>query len=192
MAAGQAKQGTKATSTEAVALFDTAERLETAVDELLSHGFDRAEISLLASEAAVEEKLDHLYRRVEALEDDERVPRTAFVSTAALGDAEGGLIGALTYVGALATAGAAVASGGTLAGALVAAAMAGGAGGLIGSVLARIVGDHHASEMQTHINHGGLLLWVRTRDRAHEKRAVDILKQLSGRDVHLHKLPPLA
>jgi hypothetical protein len=31
-----------------------------------------------------------------------------------------------------------------------------------------------------------MLLWVRVRDDAHEKMAVEILKGHSGRDVHVH------
>jgi hypothetical protein len=76
---------------EAVGVFDTAESLEDAIDELQSSGFDRAELSLLASERTVEEKLGHAYRRVKELEDEARVPRTGFVSTESRGDAEGGL-----------------------------------------------------------------------------------------------------
>jgi hypothetical protein len=70
--------------------------------------------------------------------------------------------------------------------------LAGGAGGLVGSALAALVGDRHARDLQDHLDHGGLLLWVRTRDSQHEKRAVDILKKHSGGDVHLHTLPAAA
>ena len=96
---------------EVVAVFHTAESLESAVDELLSSGFDRAEISLLASERAVEAKLGHRYQRTSELIDLDGVPRTAFVSSAAIGDAEGGLIGGLAYVGATVAAGVAVVAG---------------------------------------------------------------------------------
>ncbi len=125
---------------EVVALFHTAEALEDAVDELLSSGFDRAEISLLASEQAVEDKLGHRYRRTSDLMDSDGVPRSAFVSSAAIGDAKGGLIGGLVYVGATLAAGAVVVAGGALAVTMAAAVVAGGAGGLIGSVLAKWVG----------------------------------------------------
>lgn len=177
------------TRTEAVGVFDDAATLQDAIDELLSAGFDRAELSLLASEHAVEEKLGHAYEKVTELEDDTSVPRTAYVSTESRGDAEGGLIGGLLYVGALAAAGAIVASGGTLAAAIAGAAMTGGAGGLIGSVLAKFVGEHHARYLQEQLDHGGLLLWVRTRDQEHERRAVDILSRHSAHDVHTHALP---
>src|SRR5262245_58563263 len=55
---------------EAVAVFDTAQTLQNAIDELLSSGFHRAELSLLASEAGVAPKLGHKYRKSSELEDD--------------------------------------------------------------------------------------------------------------------------
>jgi len=176
---------------EAVGVFDRAEDLQDAIDELLSSGFDRAELSMLASEHVIEEKLGHKYEKVAALEDDPSIPRSAYVSTESIGDAEGGLVGGLMYVGAVAAAGAVVASGGTLAAAIAGAALAGGTGGLIGSILAKWVGDHHAHYLQQQMEHGGLLLWVRTRDAQHEKRATGILAKHSGHDVHIHALPAM-
>ena len=163
---------------EAVGVFNHPEDLQGAIDELLSSGFDRAELSLLASEHVVEQKLGHRYEKVSLLADDPTIPRAAYVSSEAIGGAEGGLIGGLMYVGAAATAGAIVASGGTLATAIAATALAGGAGGLIGSILAKWVGDHHAGYLQEQMNHGGLLLWVRTWAAEDEKRAVGILKSI--------------
>jgi hypothetical protein len=174
---------------EAVGVFDRPEDLQGAIDELLSSGFHRAELSLLAGERAVEEKLGHRYRRVHALADDPDVPRAAYVSAEAIGGAEGGLMGGLMYVGAVAAAGAVVVSGGTLAAGIAAAALAGGGGGLIGSVLAKWVGDHHAQYLQDQMDRGGLLLWVRTRDAGHEERAVEILRKHSADNVHIHTLP---
>ena len=130
---------------EVVGVFHSPEDLESAIDELLVSGFDRAELSLLASEAAVAEKLGGYYRSASDLADDPAVPRTAFVSTAAIGDAEGGLIGGLAYLGAIAAVGAVVMSGGAMAAIITAAVLAGGTGGLIGSALARWVGHHHAA-----------------------------------------------
>lgn len=174
---------------EAVAVFDTAAELENAVEDLQSSGFNRAEISLLAEEAAVEGKLGHRYKKVQDLEDDPDAPRTAFVSTETMGDAEGGLIGVLMYVGAMAAAGAVVATGGTLAATLGAVSVAGASGGLIGTILAGVLDGHHAKNLQDQLTHGGLLLWVRTRDAEHEARAVEILSRHSAHDVHVHSIP---
>jgi outer membrane lipoprotein SlyB len=177
-----------ATIREAVGVFHESDTLQEAIDELLSSGFDRAEISLLAGQNAVKVKLGHSYRKVTELEDDPRVPRTAYVSLESLGDAEGGLIGGLMYVGAVVAGGAVVASGGTLAGAFLAAAMAGSAGGLVGSALGKLIDYHHADYLQRQLDKGGLLLWVHVRDLEHEQRAKRILERHSGEDVHVHDL----
>ena len=171
---------------EAVAVFQNEDDLQAAIDELLSHGFDRAAISLLASEHAVEEKLGHSYQKVTDLEDDQDAPRAAFVSTESIGDAEGALIGAPLYIAATATVGAILVSGGTLAAAIAGAAVAGGAGAYVGSVLAKLLDDQHVHHLEEQLERGGLLLWVRTRDTRGENRAVDILGRHSGKDVHVH------
>jgi hypothetical protein len=172
---------------EAVGLFDTPDALQAVIDELLSSGFDRADISLLAPERTVEEKLGHTFRRTE-LEDSPSTPRAVYVSPDAVGTAEGGLISALAYVGGMVAAGVIAVSGGPLTVIVVGAVMAGGAGGLLGAGLAKLVGDRQASEIQDHLDEGGLLLWVRTWRAPDERRAIDILAKHSGRDVHLHSL----
>ena len=177
---------------EAVGIFHRPEDLQAAIDELLSSGFHRSELGLLASEATVQEKLGPHLNGARVLADDPAVPRSAYVSPEAIGDAQGGLIGALVYVGAAIATGAVVASGGTLAAILTAVVVAGGTGGLLGSVLAKWLGDHHASYLQDQIDRGGLLLWVRTRNAMAERRAVEILRRHSGTDVHVHALPDTA
>jgi hypothetical protein len=173
---------------EAVGIFHSAKDMENAVEELQEKGFFRAEISLLASEAAVREKLGHRFYDAESLEDDPAAPRTAFISTETIGDAEGALIGGLLYVGALAAAGMAVASGGTFGAILIAAAAGAGSGGVLGGILARIVGKHHSEYLQDQLQHGGLLVWVRTRDVDHETRAIEVFRNNNAYDVHLHDI----
>jgi hypothetical protein len=174
---------------EAVGIFHRNEDLQGAIDELLSSGFHRSELGLLASETAVREKLGDQFKSISALADDPAVPRAAYVSPEAIGETQGGLIGALVYVGAAAAAGVLVASGGTLAAIIIAVVLAGGTGGLLGSVMAKWLGNHHATYLQDQLDRGGLLLWVRTRHAADEQRAVEILKRHSGGEVHVHALP---
>ena len=171
---------------EVVAIFHASDDLENAIDELLSSGFDRAELSLLASEDAVLEKLNHYYQPASEMADDPSVPRAAFVSSAAIGDAEGGLIGGLAYVGATLAVGAVVVAGGALTATIAAAVLAGGAGGLVGSVLARWLGHHHANYLGEQIENGGLLLWVRAWNPDDEVHAIEILRKYAGEDVHAH------
>lgn len=174
---------------EAVGVFQSETNLKAAIDELLSHGFDRSEINLLASVTAVEQKLGHAFRSVKGLEDDPDVPTVAFVSTETIGDAEGAVIGSLLYVGALAGMVGIVASGGAMAAALAAGLIGGGSGAAIGAVLARMIGKRYAGHIEHQLQHGGLMLWVRTWNTGDEARAVNILKRHSGEDVHVHGLP---
>ena len=62
-------------------------------------------------------------------------------------------------------------------------------GGLIGAVLGEFMDDRHAKYLQEQLDHGGLLLWVRTRNSALEETAKRILAKHSGRDVHAHDMP---
>ena len=174
---------------EAVAVFDNAGTLQDAIDELLSSGFNRAELSLLAGEHAVEEKLGHIYTRTEDLEDDPDAPRAAFILNESIGEAEGALIGTPMYIAAVTAAGIMAAAGGPLAVTLAAVAAAGGTGAVIGGVLASMVGKHHADYLQDQIDHGGLVLWVRTWNAEREGQATEILSKHSAHDVHVHGTP---
>jgi hypothetical protein len=171
---------------EAVAVFDSAETLQAAMDELLSSGFHRSQISLLAREDQIRSKLGRQYRKVQDLQDHPGVPRAAYVSTEAIGDGQGALIGSLAYVGAGVLMGPVAAVGGTLAAIASAAAFGGGAGALIGTWLAKILGAQHAQRTQEHLAQGGLLLWVRILEAKEEEDALRILRKHEGQSVHLH------
>ncbi|MEH6662806.1 MAG: hypothetical protein V7679_14240 [Parasphingorhabdus sp.] len=172
---------------EAVGIFDSEEQLQAAIDDLLSHGFNRAEISVLAPVAAVEEKLGHRFKSVAELEDDPEAMSKAYVPVETIGDAEGAVIGSLLYVGAFAGI-VLVASGGALAAALAALAL-GGSGTALGVVLAQFIKQHHADYIAEQLEKGGLLLWVRTWDQKDEAKAVELLSAHSAHDVHIHALP---
>jgi hypothetical protein len=64
----------------------------------------------------------------------------------------------LTYIGATFAIGAVAMAGGALAAILAAAVVAGGAGTLPGSILARLVGRHHAENLNNQIERDGLLM----------------------------------
>ncbi|AMO72141.1 hypothetical protein [Sphingorhabdus sp. M41] len=172
---------------EAVGIFDSEEQLQAAIDDLLSHGFDRAEISVLAPVTAVEEKLGHRFESVAEIEDDPEAMTKAYVPIESIGDAEGAVIGSLLYVGAFAGI-VLVASGGALAAALAALAL-GGSGTAIGIALARFINQHHADYIAEQLEKGGLLLWVRTWDKKDEAKAVELLSGHSAHDAHIHTLP---
>lgn len=171
---------------EAVAVFDDADKLYAAIDELQEHGFSRADLCMLADEEIVQSKIGDRFWTAERLEDDPDAPRKPYFSEESLGAAEGALISAPLYVAAVAAAGAVTTPAGGMAAAVAAAALAGGAGAAVGGLLAWLVGDRHAQHLKEQIRHGGLLLWVRLRDDAHKDKALEILRRNSGRDVHVH------
>lgn len=177
------------TTREAVGVFHELAAFKDAVDELTSAGFDRADLSLLASQETVEQKLGHAYRRVGELKGDATVPRAAYADDHSVAEARTGAIGGLAYIGAVAAAGVVVASGGGLAAAIAGAAIAGGGGGLLGSIASRFIGQAHAENLQAQLDKGGLLLWVATTSADEEQRALEILRKHGGLDVHVHELP---
>jgi hypothetical protein len=180
------------TKTEAVAIFYDVQSFQATIDDLLLAGFDHVDINVLAHEDTVTSKLGREYKSTAEFEDNPEAPRIGFVPGETIGDAEGAAIGVGIYLPAIIGSLAVVASGGTMLGAIAAAAIAGSAGGLIGAALARFIGYEHAKHLEQHLNHGGLLLWVRTHDAVCEKKALDILRRHSAHDVHLHEMPDRA
>ena len=177
---------------EAVAVFHSETDLEEAIDDLESHGFDRAEISLLAGEDTVEAKLGHRYTRVDEVEDNPEAPRLSFVSKQSIHEAESAAIGFPLYIGATTATGIAVAAGGPISVAIGAAVLGGSLGGILGGLLAAWIGTEHALTIENQLGHGGLVLWVRTRDAAHEAKARDILGKHGATDIHIHEVPDWA
>jgi hypothetical protein len=174
---------------EAVGVFHEEAALRAAVDALLIAGFDRSELSLLADERRVEAKLGHRWESVAELEDDLGVPRRHYAGIDSRVEGEAALVGGLVYVAAVAAVGIIVAAGGTAEQALLAAAIAGAIGGLIGFAIARSFERRHTRYLREQLEHGGLLLWVRTPEAKHERRALDILRAHGADHVHVHDMP---
>jgi hypothetical protein len=166
---------------EVVAVFDSAEKLDDAVFDLETQGFDRAAFSLLASEQAVEEKLGRRYRRVEEMEDETMAPRETFFSRASRLEAEFGLAPAVALMAAVA-----IGLGSTTI--TLPIMVAAGGGALVGAALGRLIHRHHAEVLQEQLERGGLLLWVNVRDPEEERKAIAILEAHAARHVHAHDL----
>lgn len=173
---------------EAVGVFHTPEQLQSAATELQTAGFNHHDISMLAGEKTVHEKLGHVYVRARDLEDEPAAPRQAYHSPPDIGDAKGVLIGMPMYVAATLTAGVIAATGGTLAALLGGVALAGGAAGLVGLGFANRADNKYAEALMDSLERGGLLLWVRTPEPELEERAKDILSRHGATDVHVHDL----
>ena len=173
---------------EVVAAFGEPEALQSAVADLQSHGFNRADITFMARESltghlaqdyeATRQARDAPQARREAVTDetDVRQRRTRDISLAA------------TLAG-FAAAGFTIATGGTtlLAAGVTAAALGavGGAAALIGKAR----GKSQETFLREQLERGGILVWVRTPDTAAEERAQSILRPYSAHDVHVHEVP---
>ncbi len=171
---------------EAVGVFDTFQDLQRAFYDLRMIGIHHSDISLLGDEKTLKEKLGKAYWHAADLEDDPRAPRAHFVSEEAIGELEGAIAGGFFFVGSFIAMAAMLTPASALATSIAAIAIGGSPAAVIGTLLARRVGKHHKDYYANQIEHGGILLWVRVRDKEHEDMAVKIMKGHSGRDVHVH------
>lgn len=171
---------------EAVGVFDKFEDLQQAFYDLRMVGIHHSDISLLGDEKVLKEKLGKAYWRATELEDDPRAPRAHFVSEEAMGELEGAIAGGFFFVGSYIAMLAMLTPASTLAASIAAIAIGGTPSAVIGTLLARRVDKHHRDYYANQIKHGGILLWVRVRDKDREELAVKIMKGHSGHDVHVH------
>ena len=172
---------------EAVAIFDDVANLDAAVEALIKAGFHKDDISLLASEAAVEEKLGHRYQRVEELEDDPAAPRVVYRTLAEVADNERSITNSLTLLPAVIAAGTVVASAGVVAAVITGAAVS---GAVLSTVLAHWLDKSHADHLQEQLERGGLLVWVNVSTPARRDAALRILMDHATSDVHVHEFTP--
>src|SRR5690606_12150760 len=96
------------------------------------------------------------------------------------------LAGIPVYIGG-AGAAALAALGGAAVVATAGAALAGGcAVGAFGLYAARRMEKRHADQIDKHLKHGGLVLWVRTDDKEREVKALEILRGKGADDLRMH------
>jgi hypothetical protein len=175
-------------SCEAVGVLPDEKELEAAVDELLLSGFDRQQISVLASRPRWSggSKTDAEISGVSELEDDPRARLSAFISPDSRTEIEAAAVGIPFYAASIGGYAAMVASGGSLALAFAALLLAGAAGASLGGLLAHTIARHHREAIAAQIAKGGLLLWVQTRSLAQENKAIEVLNGHHARNVHVH------
>jgi len=174
---------------EAVGVFDDFASMQSAADELLTSGFHRADLSLLASRQKVVEKRGRPYSNVREAEDDRDAPFINYIGPDSPTVAQGFLVAIGVYVGAVGAALAGATQGLAVAPLIVVVAVAGLAGGALGGAAAWRLRRGHRNYLREQLANGGLLLWVRIPDETKEGRAVGILERHGARDVHLHDLP---
>ena len=150
---------------EVVALFETRETFDRAVNALLASGFAREDLSVLASHVSLE-----------ASEKHPSTPRDEALT---------GLVGELKYAFPLTTAGLIAIVGGPIA-ASVAALVAAGLGGIaIKDYLDELTSHPETSAFADALEAGGVVLWVRVDNPGAETDAGAVLGREGGKNVHV-------
>jgi len=153
------------TAREVVGLFANRESFEAAVAALTDAGFDRTDLSVLASHESI---------------DAAGAPGKPWK------DAMTAVVGELKYEGPLVASGAIVLAGGTVAATIAAVIGAATAGIAIREILAEVTAKPHTEDFARSVEAGSVILWVRTEDDAREQQAGTILSDNGAANVHIH------
>jgi hypothetical protein len=151
---------------EAVGSFPDREHFRGAVAALLAAGFDRSDLSVLAS-----------HDPLAVAEDDAAAPKGILAA---------GLTDEIKYVAPLTVAGIIVLSGGPIAIAVAALVGAGLGGAALKELFDDYTAAHHSEDFAGALRGGDALLWVRCGDPDRELVATRILEEAGGRHVHVH------
>lgn len=180
------ERGPRGNLREAVGLFDNERDMQSAVDDLESHGFSNAAISRPVPPDEVEAAVKHKVETVQELEDDANVPRRAHQDIDSWTEGNTITIMVPVYVAFVVAAGVAAAQGLEAWQMVTLTIMMGAFGAACGGLTVYLVGKRRYATIRREQAWGGLILWVRTGSQEQERKAVEILRRHAGRDVHLH------
>ena len=154
---------------EAVGSFPDRDHFRNGVAALLAVGFERADLSVLASHDSL------------AVAEDVGSPKEIL---------RAGLSDEIKYIAPLTVAGIIVLSGGPIA-AVIAALVGAGLGGVaLKDFFDDYTAPSHSEDFAAALQAGAALLWVRCSDPDRELTATRILEEAGGRNVHVHGRPP--
>jgi hypothetical protein len=148
---------------EVVGLFADRDRLEGAIAALLGAGFERADLSVLASH----DSLDAAGRPGKPW-------RQAMLA----------LVGELKYEGPLVASGAILLAGGPLAASIAALIGAAVGGVALKDLLEEVTSKPHTEDFARSLAAGSVILWVRAGDATQERRAREVLAASCAGNVH--------
>lgn len=166
-AINSAADAAEADVVEVVGLFENRHAFDCAVEALLTAGFPRTAISVLASHTSLEAS----------------APNPA----APQDDALTALVGELTYAFPLESAGLLTVVGGPITG-TIGALMAAGIGSMaLKEYLDEVTSHPDTDAFAKALEEGGLVIWVQVADEAEEAKAGDILTAEGAVNVHLSR-----
>jgi outer membrane lipoprotein SlyB len=167
---------------EAIALFANEDAFETAILGLQENGVDRSRISVLGNlpqDKETSESSNWMHHLVDA----GQAPRGAPVDHASLAEAKSAMIAVPGYAGAALGLSMVLASGGALGFAIAAAILTGALGGGAGALLDRSIGKRHRDEVETQLEAGGLIVWVKLADD--DETVSRLLEETGGKHIHV-------
>lgn len=173
---------------EVIAGFHSADSFEQAVEKLEQSGFDRDSIHMMASHDAVQNKLGNHFTAKSSVQDGSSLPQGIYDDKHDVSSEKSIAVGVPVYVGGLGAGLAVVATGGALAFAAVIAAAGAAVGAGVGSLIARSIGKHHAEFIEKQLSMGALLVMVEVNGEKNEKKAIKLLEDTGGENVHAHSL----
>ena len=156
------------TRNETVGVFHDLPALQKTAEDLEEAGFKHSDLSLLATERTIEDKLGHVYRKVEDIDNDPDMPPLAYTAPTPIGNAEGVLVGAPMYAAAFGAAVVMIAAGGPIAPTFAAIVGAVGIGAAAGGVVAAMIGKNYSGASPDQADDHGLSLWVQSPDHTKE------------------------
>lgn len=153
---------------EVVGIFSNRRDFDCAVQSLLAAGFQRSDLSVLASHDSID---------------------AAEPAVASWKERLVGLVGELKYEGPLITAGLIALATGPV-GAAIAGLIAAGVGGAaLKELMDEVTARPHSEDFARALTAGGLLLWADVADGARQAQAIEILTAAGGTNVHANLRP---
>lgn len=153
------------------AIFSSNEKAAGSLETLVSHGFDSADISLIASE--------NFDKDTFVVESHSRLADGVAVG-ATLGSATGAIIAGLTAVGAITTGGLGLVAAGPIIAALTGAGAGAAGGSVLGGLIGLAIPEHEIKHYEDAIDKGHVMIGVNCSDSDQCDKAEDIFKQFDA------------
>lgn len=173
---------------ELVALFDDPDALEDAIEALELHGFDRADIAIVAGPETLRRALHRERLAMSEVADDPEAPARVPVDRHERAEGKAALAAALALLAGFTGGAAAVVIGAELLAAYGLALAAGAVGGGLGWLAGRGIERRYLGGLAREVEAGGIVLWVRLREGRDPALAEAVLREHGGRQIHLHEL----
>lgn len=180
-------QNNKNIGQEIFAIFQSYDDVEAAIDELERNGFDRATISMLGNAESIRKKLGTNYYEINQILKHPKIPKTFYISTESIRVGEGGVVSIIMYFTSITTAIILASFKFNVVNIVAITIIACGIGAVIGMFIAERLTMGHFKELEHQLNHGGIVIWVKTENETYRQKAEKILHKYCGVETGTQK-----